>query len=116
MKSTQSLAWSDETIAAHVKDFPIATAHDIIDRLFVELELNGGFDALREERIRILQEGINKLVQRIDEMRGSPAILPEPTRRFLKAVTDDIEKKGIVVINPGSDYAALLEACFSQTK
>lgn len=64
------LAWRQEAIQHHIHDFPIATAHDILDHLECELLLNGGFSPTREERIRALQTQLNALIAKIEEQKG----------------------------------------------
>jgi len=62
--------WKNQLVNDHIRDFPISTAHDIIDRLSLELDLNGGFSTLREERIRELDRTITLLIAHIDAKKG----------------------------------------------
>ena len=67
-KQPEPIRWKDPVVENHIRQFPIATAQNVLDRLFLEHELKGGFDDPTTAAIFRLYARFSLLVERLDHL------------------------------------------------
>ena len=67
-KHPEPIRWKDPVVENHIRQFPIATAQNVLDRLFLEHELKGGFDDQTTAAIFRLYSRFALLVERLDHL------------------------------------------------
>lgn len=65
MSTSPGLEWKESAIDSHIRQYPLATMAHILERLRKEFEVSGSLSTVRLDRLKIMQQKLNQLVDSI---------------------------------------------------